>query len=149
MESFEPLDKRTQLITLKSGVHIINDSYNANPGSMAMALRTLADLRNQGRAAAALGDMLELGSVAVQAHQQLGEQACRHNLDLLVAYGDYRDQVAEAARASGMAANQVYAVASQAEGVRVLKAFLKPGDWLLVKGSRGMRMENLIHALGP
>ncbi|MFP3867464.1 MAG: UDP-N-acetylmuramoyl-tripeptide--D-alanyl-D-alanine ligase [Desulfobacteraceae bacterium] len=148
LENFLPLDKRTQLITLKSGVHIINDSYNANPGSMAMALQTLADLRNQGRTVAALGDMLELGAGAIQAHQELGEQACRHNLDLLVAYGDYRDQVAQAACAAGMAASQVYAVASQAEGVRVLKRFLRPGDWLLVKGSRGMRMENLISALG-
>ncbi|RLA91020.1 MAG: UDP-N-acetylmuramoyl-tripeptide--D-alanyl-D-alanine ligase [Deltaproteobacteria bacterium] len=147
LENFRPLDKRTQLITLKSGVHIINDSYNANPGSMAMALRTLADLKNQGRAVAVLGDMLELGAGAIQAHQELGEQAGRYKLDLLVTCGAYGELVAEAARAAGMSARQACAVPSHAEGAKILKGFLQPGDWLLVKGSRAMRMENLIKAL--
>lgn len=149
LAEFRPLDKRTQLVALKIGVHVINDSYNANPGSMAMALRTLAELKNKSRAAAALGDMLELGNGAKAAHRALGALAAQHKVDFLVIYGDFRHQVADGALAAGMSASQVYAVASHAEGAQILKSFLQPGDWLLVKGSRGMRMEQILTALGP
>ena len=62
LAEFRPIHRRSQVLTLPSGVHLLNDCYNANPGSMAMAVKTLAELRDQGRTAAALGDMLELGA---------------------------------------------------------------------------------------
>ena len=62
LERFRPIHRRSQVETLSSGVNLINDCYNANPGSMAMALGTLMELRDHGRAVAALGDMLELGA---------------------------------------------------------------------------------------
>ena len=72
--------------TLSSGVNLINDCYNANPGSMAMALGTLVmELRDHGRAVAALGDMLELGLGAAADHRELGRLAARLGLDRLVA----------------------------------------------------------------
>jgi UDP-N-acetylmuramoyl-tripeptide--D-alanyl-D-alanine ligase len=147
LAAFRPVARRSQVLTLPSGVHLLNDCYNANPGSMAMALKTLAELRHEGRAAAALGDMLELGNGAIAAHRDLGRQAARMGLDFLVIYGNFSQEVAEGARQAGMPAERLRPVATKAEGARVLKEFLEPGDWLLVKGSRSMRMEGIVEAL--
>jgi UDP-N-acetylmuramyl pentapeptide synthase len=73
--NFRAIHRRSQVVTLDSGVHLLNDCYNANPGSMAMALATLMELKDHGRAAAALGDMLELGAGAADGHRELGRQA--------------------------------------------------------------------------
>ena len=147
LAAFRPVARRSQVDALPSGVHLLNDCYNANPGSMAMALQTLTELRHQGRAAAALGDMLELGNGAVQEHRELGRRAAAAGLDFLVIYGNYKMEVAAGAREAGLAPDRVRPVATHREGAHLLKDFLQPGDWLLVKGSRGMHMEALIAAL--
>ncbi len=147
LSEFCPVTRRSQVFTLPSGVHLLNDCYNANPGSMTMALKTLTELRDAGRTAAALGDMLELGQGAVAAHQELGRQAALMGLDLLVIYGNFRQEVAAGAKEAGLAPERILPVESHGEGARALKEFLQPGDWLLVKGSRAMRMEVIIEAL--
>jgi UDP-N-acetylmuramoyl-tripeptide--D-alanyl-D-alanine ligase len=147
LEGFRPIHRRSQVETLNSGVHLLNDCYNANPGSMAMALQTLMELRDHGRAAAALGDMLELGAGAAADHRELGRQAGRLGLDVLVAYGNFRQEVADGAAETGINPDCIFPVASRAEGARILKEVLAPGDWLLVKGSRSMHMEGLIDRL--
>ncbi len=147
LAAFRPVARRSQVLTITSGVNLLNDCYNANPGSMAMALRTLAELRHEGRAAAALGDMLELGNGSVAAHRELGRQAAATGLDFLVIYGNFRQEVAAGAREAGLAAERILPVATRAEGAKALKEFLQPGDWLLVKGSRSMHMEGIIDAL--
>jgi UDP-N-acetylmuramoyl-tripeptide--D-alanyl-D-alanine ligase len=144
---FRPIHRRSQVETLSSGVHLINDCYNANPGSMAMALSTLMELRDRGRAAAALGDMLELGNGAAADHRELGRLAARLGLDVLVVYGSFRQEVAEGAAETGLAPDQIFPVESRADGARILREILAPGDWLLVKGSRSMHMEGLIDRL--
>ncbi|MDI6853949.1 MAG: UDP-N-acetylmuramoyl-tripeptide--D-alanyl-D-alanine ligase [Deltaproteobacteria bacterium] len=148
LAEFQPVQRRSQIVTLPSGVHLMNDCYNANPGSMAMALRTLKELKDGGRAAAALGDMLELGAHAVAQHRELGKLAAALDLDLLVAYGNFKEHVAAGAAEGGLSKNRVIPVQDREEGVRVLKDFLRPGDWLLVKGSRSMHMECIVEALG-
>jgi UDP-N-acetylmuramoyl-tripeptide--D-alanyl-D-alanine ligase len=147
LADFRAIHRRSQVFTLPSGVHLLNDCYNANPGSMAMALNTLKELHHQGRAAAALGDMLELGNGAAQAHRDLGCGAAATGLDFLVIYGSFNQEVALGAKEGGLAPEQIIVVNSQAEGARVLQDFLQPGDWLLVKGSRSMHMEGLIDLL--
>jgi UDP-N-acetylmuramoyl-tripeptide--D-alanyl-D-alanine ligase len=147
LAEFRPIHRRSQVVTLKSGVHLLNDCYNANPGSMAMALKTLAELRGRSRAAAALADMLELGTAAAAAHRELGRTAAQTGLDLLVVHGNFRGEVAAGAREGGLPAGRIVEVASREEGAEVLQEFLQPGDWLLVKGSRSMHMEGLIAAL--
>jgi UDP-N-acetylmuramoyl-tripeptide--D-alanyl-D-alanine ligase len=141
---FRPIHRRSQVVTLGSGVHLINDCYNANPGSMAMALATLMELRDTGRAAAALGDMLELGNGAAAEHRTLGRQAGRLGLDVLVAYGSFRQEVAAGAAEAGVLPACIFPVETRKEGARILREILTPGDWLLVKGSRSMHMEGLI-----
>ena len=128
-------------------MHLINDCYNANPGSMAMALSTLMELRDSGQAAAALGDMLELGAGAAADHRELGRRAARLGLNLLVIYGSFRQEVANGAVEAGLAPDRIFPVASKADGARILQERLAPGDWLLVKGSRSMHMEGLIDHL--
>jgi UDP-N-acetylmuramoyl-tripeptide--D-alanyl-D-alanine ligase len=144
---FRPIHRRSQVVTLNSGVHLLNDCYNANPGSMAMALATLMELRNCGRAAAALGDMLELGNGAAADHRELGRRAARLGVEVLVIYGQFRQEVAEGAREAGLAPDRIFPVARRADGARILREILAPGDWLLVKGSRSMHMEGLIEQL--
>jgi UDP-N-acetylmuramoyl-tripeptide--D-alanyl-D-alanine ligase len=148
LAKFQPIQRRSQIVTLPSGVHLLNDCYNANPGSMAMALRTLKELKDGGRAAAALGDMLELGAHAVSQHYDLGKLVAALNLDLLVAYGNFKEHVAAGAMEGGLAKNRVIPVVSREEGASILQDFLRSGDWLLVKGSRSMHMECIVEALG-
>ncbi|MFZ5448379.1 MAG: UDP-N-acetylmuramoyl-tripeptide--D-alanyl-D-alanine ligase [Thermodesulfobacteriota bacterium] len=144
---FQTIHRRSQVVTLASGIQLLNDCYNANPGSMAMALSTLMELRDSGRAAAALGDMLELGEGAAAEHQALGRLAAKLGLDLLVTYGSHRQDVADGAVEAGLSPARIFPVKSQAEGAQILKELLAPGDWLLVKGSRSMHMEGLIDRL--
>jgi len=147
LADFAAIQRRSQIEVLSTGACLLNDCYNANPGSMATALSTLTELKGSGRAAAALGDMLELGAVSVEAHQELGRQAARAGLDLLVVYGNHRHDVAAGAEEAGFPVQRLKPVATKDEGARLLKNFLLPGDWLLVKGSRSMRMEEVIELL--
>jgi|UniRef100_A0A7V6A3N8 UDP-N-acetylmuramoyl-tripeptide--D-alanyl-D-alanine ligase len=147
LADFTAIQRRSQMEDLPSGVHLLNDCYNANPGSMATALATLAELKGTGRAAAALGDMLELGAAAVEAHRELGRQAAGAGLDLLVIYGNHRGDVAEGAREAGLSGLQIFPVTDKMEGAQLLREFLRPGDWLLVKGSRSMHMEQIVDLL--
>ncbi|MEW6659909.1 MAG: UDP-N-acetylmuramoyl-tripeptide--D-alanyl-D-alanine ligase [Thermodesulfobacteriota bacterium] len=147
LAGFRAIHRRSQVQTLPSGVHLLNDCYNANPGSMAMALNTLQELRRGARGAAALGDMLELGNGAAQAHRDLGRVAAATGLDFLVIYGNFNQEVAAGAQEGGLAPARILPVNTRAEGARVLQDFLQPGDWLLVKGSRSMHMEGLIDLL--
>jgi UDP-N-acetylmuramyl pentapeptide synthase len=141
---FRALHRRSQVTTLGSGVHLINDCYNANPGSMAMALKTLMELRDHGRAAAALGDMLELGEGAAADHRALGRLAGCLGLDVLVTYGAFRQEVAAGAAEAGLSPARIFPVERRQDGARILRETLAPGDWLLVKGSRSTHMEGLI-----
>lgn len=147
LSQFQSPEKRSQLHCHDSGLIIYNDCYNANPGSMAMALQTLADLNNQGRTMAALGDMLELGATTDQAHKDLGALAAKLGVDLLVVCGNFQNLVKEGALAAGMSANRVHAVPSHAAGAQIVKEFCRPGDILLIKGSRGAKMEKLLSCL--
>jgi UDP-N-acetylmuramoyl-tripeptide--D-alanyl-D-alanine ligase len=96
------------------------------------------------RAFAALGDMLELGALEVEAHRALGAEAARAGLTALAAFGPRSRETAEAARAAGLEAFHTEDVAALIAWAR---GAVKPGDLLLVKGSRGMKLERLVEAL--
>lgn len=147
LEQFQSPEKRSQLACHDSGLVIYNDCYNANPGSMAMALQTLATLKNRGRTLAALGDMLELGRTTAQAHKDLGALAAKLGVDLLVVCGNFKNLVKEGALAAGMSATRIHTIPSHAAGAQIIKEFCRPGDTLLIKGSRGAQMEKLLSCL--
>jgi UDP-N-acetylmuramoyl-tripeptide--D-alanyl-D-alanine ligase len=91
--------------------------------------------------------MLELGDNSARAHRDLGRHAAAAGLDLLVVYGKFSGEVAGGAKEGGMPPKRILPVTSRAEGAAILRDFLQPGDWLLVKGSRSMHMEGLIDLL--
>jgi UDP-N-acetylmuramoyl-tripeptide--D-alanyl-D-alanine ligase len=127
-------------------VVLIDDSYNANPASMAAALKTLKEVREEGRSAAALGDMLELGLGTEEAHRELGRLAagCVERLYLL---GEMARKMAKGAREAGLPEESVIVARDHDEISRDLLAWVKPGDCVLFKGSRGMRMERVAQAV--
>ena len=122
-----------------AGSLLIDDTYNASPASMAAALGVLAEQR--GRRIAVLGDMLELGAVEAACHHELGRQASAA-ADLLVTVGQRAAWAAESARAAGMAA--VQHCASKDDLTAALRAELRSGDVVLLKGSRGLALETVI-----
>ena len=134
---------------LRFGPHLlIADCYNANPGSMAAALRSLAGLRGRrtGPLVAVLGDMLELGASAPQLHTELGTLAADLGLDAIFTFGPLAQHASDAARARGVAA--WHAGESVDDAVAAVRARFdtRPGA-LLVKGSRGMRLERVVEGL--
>jgi UDP-N-acetylmuramoyl-tripeptide--D-alanyl-D-alanine ligase len=139
LESFAPYDKRFSLEEL-GPVTLIDDSYNANPGSMRAALTTLRDLKAPGRGIAVLGDMLELGEGAGAAHRELGSLAASC-VDRLYIMGDMAEIVASGALTGGLAPNAVVTARNHGEILADLQSNLTEGDYILIKGSRGMRME--------
>jgi UDP-N-acetylmuramoyl-tripeptide--D-alanyl-D-alanine ligase len=152
LAEFTPYDKRLQIERLESGLRMVNDTYNANPASMLAALETVQGLRREQRAVAVLGDMLELGGESVAAHRQIGAAVARLGFSQLLAVGSCAGEMVAAARAAGMAKANCRLFADKSEIVAQLRALLASGglaagDWVLVKGSRGMRMETVIAGL--
>jgi UDP-N-acetylmuramoyl-tripeptide--D-alanyl-D-alanine ligase len=146
LESTVPLPGRMGVSTLPGGIHLIDDTYNANPGSMAVAIETLCALKGRGRGVFVMGDMMELGEHAPSAHKQIGILAARAGLSGLYITGDFAGQVAEGAAGAGMDRGNIF-VGTREEIAKVLKDRLSPGDWLLVKGSRLMAMDKVVQAL--
>jgi UDP-N-acetylmuramoyl-tripeptide--D-alanyl-D-alanine ligase len=142
-----PVGRRLRIERLPSGVLLVDDCYNANPASMKAALLTLRQLAGGGRALAALGDMLELGTAEWDLHRELGRDAAAAGLAALAAFGPRARLTRDAAVEAGLAPPDAF----HTEDPRALAAFLRdrlrPGDVLLVKGSRGMKLERLVEAL--
>ena len=122
------------------GVTVIEDCYNAGPESMRAAFQVLEDTKAAGRRIAVLGGMLELGDHAPQAHYEVGKAAAQA-ADLLFAYGSNSEQYVKGAREKGIIAEEYPTHEALAEA---LKRTVRAGDVLLVKGSRGMRMERVL-----
>lgn len=143
LDRFRPLSMRSELRTIK-GRTVLADCYNANPDSTRAALETLALLKGGGRTVAVLGDMLELGDVAVQAHREIGAAAARLGIDVLIAAGGFARFLAEGARQGGLDAGNVFEAETAVDAARLLREHSRAGDTVLVKGSRGMRMETVL-----
>ncbi len=146
LESIQSARGRMNIIKTKKGIHIIDDAYNANPKSMAAALETLVSFKGGQRAVFVAGDMLELGTYAETLHREVGSLAAQAGLARLYATGAHCEVVAGGARSQNM--NPADIVTGNKEFiVNDLTAWLHSGDWVLVKGSRGMRMEQIVERL--
>jgi UDP-N-acetylmuramoyl-tripeptide--D-alanyl-D-alanine ligase len=142
----KPYAMRMQIESWR-GAGVINDTYNANPGSMLAALKTLAAIDNRGEKIAVLGDMFELGEQSAREHRALGAAAAKAGVDRLFLLGAQAPQVRLGARRAGMAAERVVIGADHRDLAEQLKPQIKRGDWVLFKGSRGMKMENVLSQL--
>ncbi len=126
---------------------LIDDTYNASPVSMLAALHLLDDVANADhRAVAVLGDMLELGPFEEEGHRVVGGRAAQV-ADKLVAVGGRARIIAEEALATGMAQADVYPAETNEDAVALLRGLIRKGDIVLVKGSRGQKMEGIVDAL--
>jgi UDP-N-acetylmuramoyl-tripeptide--D-alanyl-D-alanine ligase len=146
LERFHPLPMRMEMISLR-GLTVINDAYNANPASVKMALSTLGQASGKARAFVVLGDMLELGSISQTAHRTVGRCIGRRNVAGLFLMGDHAADVAQGAIEAGMKPRDVQILRYHDEIASLLAEQTRPGDWILVKGSRRMRMEAVIESL--
>ena len=126
------------------GLTIVDDAYNASPGSVLAALELLAGL--PGRRVAVLGEMLELGEAAEAGHRSVGAAAAA-TADLLVVVGEGARGIAEGAREAGMVAGRILVVADREAAHEALSDALAPGDVILVKASRGIELELLVDRL--
>jgi UDP-N-acetylmuramoyl-tripeptide--D-alanyl-D-alanine ligase len=147
LERARPLAMRMQIDQWR-GIGIINDAYNANPASVEAAIKALAEIKGQGERIAVLGDMFELGKQSPQQHVEVGRHVAQYKISALYLLGARAaEQMRQGASRGGMAQESIIVGKSHSDLVRQLRSRLRRGDWLLVKGSRGMRMEKIIEGL--
>jgi UDP-N-acetylmuramoyl-tripeptide--D-alanyl-D-alanine ligase len=142
-----PAGMRFEIVTIPPGATVVNDAYNANPASMRAALAAFAQLPAPSRRALVLGDMLELGTAAPAEHRGLGRAAAQTAPALLLAVGAFAEQVAEGARAAGLSPAAIGTAPDAEAAARLLAGWVRPGDLLLLKGSRGVRLERALERL--
>jgi len=137
LEAFRPASKRME-VKNEHGVIILNDAYNANPDSMLAALKTLAAAKVSGKRIAVLGDMRELGAAGVAEHAAIGKEAARLGIDYVLTFG-------ELARGIHDAAGGRFAVHYEQKNMlaEYLAELVAPGDVVLIKGSRSMKLEDV------
>jgi UDP-N-acetylmuramoyl-tripeptide--D-alanyl-D-alanine ligase len=142
IESYVGMEMRGELLAGPAGCTIINDAYNANPQSVAAALRVLA--QTTGRRIFVFGDMLELGEAGLAAHAAVGRQAAQTGVVLLITVGELAALAATTARDAGLEAVCVDTPEAAADALRPV---LREGDKVLVKASRGLALERTVRRL--
>ena len=147
LEKFQPYAGRGRILRLGRNLHLLDDTYNSNPDSLEATLAAFAEMKEGSRGLVILGDMLELGPGAadfhVQAGRRVGEMACGH----LFFLGDQKDRLAEGARSAGMEERRIHSLSAPEEAAERLEEVMEEGDWLLIKGSRRMKMETIVEEL--
>jgi UDP-N-acetylmuramoyl-tripeptide--D-alanyl-D-alanine ligase len=146
LSKFRPATMRSEVHRLRD-MTVINDCYNANPASMRAAIDLLVGLQVGHRTIAVLGDMLELGVSAEALHREVGRHVAAQGVSELIACGTLGRKISEGAIAAGMAAARIHDTADAMEAVGIVTNLVRAGDVVLVKGSRGMRMERVVDAL--
>ncbi|MFQ5515479.1 MAG: UDP-N-acetylmuramoyl-tripeptide--D-alanyl-D-alanine ligase [Myxococcota bacterium] len=145
LERFEPLAGRLRPLTSPAGFRILDDSYNANPDSLRAALTTLVELARGEPAVVVLGEMLELGAEAERLHAEAGRDVAKLGLHALIGVGELPAHAVEGARAAGIP--HALACAEAEEAAREARRLAGEGGLVLVKGSRGARMERIVAKL--
>jgi UDP-N-acetylmuramoyl-tripeptide--D-alanyl-D-alanine ligase len=130
----------------RRGIHLIDDTYNANPASMAAAIQVLVELAPAGHRVLVAGDMLELGDAAEALHREAGRLAAEAGVDRVLGCGPLAESLVAAAADAGLAPADCFSGSPEAAAERLTET-LNPGDWVLVKGSRGMAMERVLNLL--
>jgi UDP-N-acetylmuramoyl-tripeptide--D-alanyl-D-alanine ligase len=144
LETFSPVGGRMEMIKLQNGAYVIDDSYNANPASVREALMTLKDLKKHHSGYVFLGDMLELGDAAEEMHRRIGMLLGTIGVNAVFLQGEYSAITAAAAQDGGLPRENIFIMQDSKEGIAYLKKYLEKGDWVLVKGSRRMKMEMIV-----
>lgn len=145
--SYVPARGRTNLMAGVKNTWIIDDTYNASPQSAKVALEILAEMPATGHKFAVFGDMLELGALSEEGHQQVGRELVRLGIDYLFVIGERSRDIARGAKVAGMSEDKIYHFPYTMEGGTFLQERLREGDVVLVKGSRGAKMEQVVYEI--
>ena len=134
-------------LTEVDGIKILNDSYNANPTSMTMALETLKGMNTSGNKVAVLGDMLELGEKSLEFHQKIGNKVKECEIDYLFTFGELSSGIAQGAKDKGFEKKNIFSFQDKKSLLEKILEILKLGDVVLFKGSRKMGLEEIVEGL--
>jgi UDP-N-acetylmuramoyl-tripeptide--D-alanyl-D-alanine ligase len=145
--TFTQVDGRMELHSLMNDTYLIDDTYNANPSSAREALRSLKELKGTYRSIVIFGDMLELGEGAAEIHEDIGRYMAETAVDAIYLRGELSQRVASGAKKNGFPGDRIFFIADPVETAIHVKTYLKEGDWVLIKGSRRMKMEEVSTAI--
>jgi len=140
-------EMRGRLLQFASGFALINDSYNSNPVALGAMVDLLTKTGNYRRRILAAGEMLELGPESPNLHREAGRYAASRRVDSVVAVQGDAVQIVNGAVQAGLPSSQAHFFADSSTAAAFLVDFVQPGDLLLVKGSRGVKMERIVEAL--
>jgi UDP-N-acetylmuramoyl-tripeptide--D-alanyl-D-alanine ligase len=138
---------RMETFTTPGGVVVLNDAYNANPESMAAALKAARAMARDGRLIAVLGHMAELGPISDEEHERLGDLAARLRVARVITVGEPAERIAVAAVREGVEPENVAAYEHPLDALADVRAHARAGDVVLFKGSRVVALESLAEAL--
>lgn len=148
LEAFRGVQGRFETIRLRNDILLINDTYNANPSSLSSALQSAGTMvPDKGRMLVGLGDMLELGNTAGDAHQKAGERVARAGAARLYIIGSHAAVVKKGAMDSGMPEKSIFAAETHEELLNRMLRDLTAKDLVFIKGSRKMQMEKITGGL--
>jgi len=145
MAELSPPPGRGRVRSLPQGVTVVDDTYNSNPAALASVLRTMSATQVTGRKVLVMGDMLELGEEEAAYHKDAGRQAALAGVQVLMTVGALARLAGEAARKVGLP--EVRHEPDAATAAREILPLVRPGDLIVVKGSRGVRLEVVVEAL--
>jgi len=142
-----PAAMRGEVLRFEEGFAVINDCYNSNPAALASAVELLTATRGYRRRVLVAGEMLELGPAGVELHREAGRHAAQRGLDWLIAVQGLAAEIRSGAVEAGLPPERARFFASSEEAAEFVTRFVCPGDLVLVKGSRGVKMERIVEAL--
>lgn len=138
---------RMELVEGAAGLRVLNDAYNANPTSVAAALRAARWMAGDATCVAVLGLMAELGPVSAEEHERVGELVARLGIDAVVVVGEDAALIAAGAGREGVEADRIVLCQTPTEAAAAARRFAGAGDLVLVKGSRVARLERVVESL--
>lgn len=138
-------DHRLEKKVNQNGVTIIDDTYNASYDSMKSSIELLGKSNN--RKIAILGDMLELGEYSEEIHRKVGEDVVNNNIDILITVGEFSKYIKDEAIKNGFNKENIYSFEKQEDTYNLLKTILKNEDLVLIKGSHGINLENVVEEI--
>ncbi len=147
LEAFQGVAGRLEPIHASQDCVILNDSYNANPAAMTLAIQTLASFNATRVTIALLGDMRELGEKARAFHEEVGRACARYGIHLLGLTGDYAEAVRAGALGAGFDAEKIFLFEDEGQLLRHLRPFLHRPSMILVKGSFALHMDRWVRAI--
>ncbi|MDO8668845.1 MAG: Mur ligase family protein [Candidatus Buchananbacteria bacterium] len=144
LRAFKAPKGRMNLIDGIKNTHIIDDTYNAGPDSTVAALNVLGKITTESRKFAVLGDMLELGDYTESSHREVGKAVFNNHIDYLITVGERAELIASEAQKQGLDQDNIFIFSETEKAGLFLQDKIETGDFILVKGSQGMRMEKIV-----